>query len=218
MYLNEEMLWRATLKRNPASWLAENDLGLSLAKQGQTAEAITHFKKSLEINPANAKAVNNLANALAIKEQIPDAIAEYRKALEIDSLDAETRNNLGNVLALNWNIPEAIEQFRKALEITPENPMTLNSLAWWLATAPDASLRNSAEAITLAKKANQLTENSNPIVLHTLATAYAAAGRYTEAYDTARLAQQLALQKKNDALAERLDQEIRLYESHTPPH
>ena len=41
-YLTEETLWRTTIERNPASWLAENDLGLTLAKNGQTDEAITH--------------------------------------------------------------------------------------------------------------------------------------------------------------------------------
>ena len=218
MYLNEETLWLTTIERNPASWLAENDLGLTLAKKGETDEAITHFEKSLTLNPANTKAINNLANAYAIKGQTTDAIAEYRKALEINSLDPETRNNLGNILALNGNISEAIEQFHKALEITPENIQTLNSLAWWLATAPDASLRNTAESIALAKKANQLTGNSNPLILHTLATAYAEAGRYAEASETALLAQQLALQKKNTPLADRLTQEIRLYQSQNPVH
>jgi tetratricopeptide (TPR) repeat protein len=215
-YLNEEILWRATIERNPGSWLAENDLGLTLAKEGQTDEAITHFKKSLTINPANTKAINNLANALAIKGQATEAIANYQKSLAINPGDPETLNNLGNILALTGNASGAIQQFRKALEITPNNVQTLNSLAWWLATAPDASQRDISESIALARTANQLTGNSNPLILHTLATAYAEAGRYAEACDTARLAQQLALQRKDDALAARLDQEIRLYQSHAP--
>jgi Flp pilus assembly protein TadD len=218
IYSNEETLWRATVARNPASWMGENNLGLILAQNGETDEAIAHLQKSLELNPDNAKARNNLANALALNGNAAEAIAQFRKSLEIDPRDPETLNNLGNILALSGNVSEAIGQFRRALVIEPNNPLTLNNLAWWLATASDASLRSGAESVALAKKANQFSGGANPIILHTLAAAYAEAGRFIEASDTARLAEQLALEKKNDALARRLQQEIPRYETRLPMH
>jgi protein O-mannosyl-transferase len=218
MYSDEETLWRATVARNPASWMAENNLGLALASKGQTAEAIAHFQKSLEINPNNAKADNNLANAFALAGNFPGAIAQFRKALEIEPRDLEARNNLGNILALNGDTAGAIVEFRQALKINADDSYSLNNLAWWLATAADASLRNGPEAVALAQEASRLSGGANPMILHTLAAAYAETGRFREACDTARLAAKLALERKNDALAGRLEQEIGLYESRLPLH
>ena len=58
----------------------------------------------------------------------------------------------------------------------------LNNLAWALATCPDASLRNGAKAVQLARQANRLSDGKNPLVLRTLAAACADALR-----DPARL-------------------------------
>jgi protein O-mannosyl-transferase len=196
--------------------MAENNLGLALARKGERQQAIALFRKSLEINPDNERAVNNLGNTLALNGELTEAIAQYRKALEMNPRDAEARSNLGSALARNGEVAQAIAQFRQALELRPDNLYILNNLAWWLATAADAPLRNGAEAVVLAQKANQLTGGGNPVVLHTLAAALAEAGRYGEACDTARLAGELALAKKNDPLARSLQQEIKLYEAGLP--
>jgi len=63
-----------------------------------------------------------------------------------------------------------------------------------------------------------LSGGGNPVVLHTLAAAYAEAGRYEEARDTARHAGELALAGRNELLARRLQQEIKLYEAGLPLH
>jgi len=218
MYSDEETLWRATLARNPGSWMAENNLGLALARKGERREAIALFRKSLEIKPDDAKAMNNLGNTLALSGELTEAIAQFRKALEINPGDAEARNNLGSTLALNGEVGQALVQFRQALDLKPDSIYILNNLAWWLATASDAPLRNGGQAVVLAEQANQLTDGSNPMILRTLAAAYAEAGRYKEAGAAARLAAELALEKKNNSLARMLQQEIKLYEAGLPLH
>jgi tetratricopeptide (TPR) repeat protein len=216
MYANEETLWRATLERNPGSWMAENDLGLALTRKGQNDDAVYHFQKSLQINPDNEKAINNLANALALSGRVPEAIAQFRKAIQIEPRDLEARENLGNVLALSGDVAQAIGQFREALAVKHDDLHALNSLAWWLATAPAAPLRNGAEAVALAQQANELTGGRNPVILHTLAAAYAESGRYAEARAIATLAYQLAVARKDNPLAARLRQEMTLYEANLP--
>jgi Flp pilus assembly protein TadD len=217
-YASEETLWRTTLERNPRSWMAANNLALILAREGKREDAILLFAESLSINPNNEKAINNLANTLAMDGRVPEAIAQFRKALKMNPRDADAHNNLGQILAMNGEVAEAIAQFHEAAIIQPDDFAILNNLAWWLATAHNATLRNGAEAVALAQKANVLTGGRNPRILLTLAAAFAEAGRYDEACDTARLAEQRATEQNNQGLARMLEQEIHLYKARIPLH
>jgi len=111
---------------------------------------------------------------------------------------------------------EAVGEYWKVLETQPENVEALNRLAWALATGPEASLRDGASSVALAQKAVRLAGGENPLMLRTLAAAYAEAGRYAEAVATARDALQLAAREKNDALAATLQTELELYQMDTP--
>jgi hypothetical protein len=70
--------------------------------------------------------------------------------------------------------------------------------------------------VALATQASQSDGGGNPVLLHTLATAYAAEGSNGLAAATARRALELAAAQKNDALAAVLQQEIKLYETNLP--
>ena len=67
--------------------------------------------------------------------------------------------------------------------------MLTTRIAWLLATAPDAATRDATHAMELARKAVRLSEAREPVYLDTLAAAFAAAGRFPEAIDTAKQAQ-----------------------------
>jgi hypothetical protein len=82
-------------------------------------------------------------------------------------------------------------------------------LAWVLATSPDASLRDGAKAVELAKKVIEHAGHANVIVLRTLAAGYAESGRFSEAIETAQAALQLATAQGNSALIEDLQLNIR---------
>jgi predicted Zn-dependent protease len=104
----------------------------------------------------------------------------------------------------------------KALRLQPANPAIQNSLAWMLATAPQPSLRDGARAVQLATQATQSGGGANPVILRTLAAAYAQAGQFPNAVNTAQKALQLAQAQSNTALVAALPREIRLYEAATP--
>jgi hypothetical protein len=86
-----------------------------------------------------------------------------------------------------------------------------NNLAWLLATCPDRSLRDGARALTLARQASAHSHDQNPLILGTLAAAYAETGQRAEALATAQRALQLALAQDNPALAHMLESQIRQY-------
>jgi tetratricopeptide (TPR) repeat protein len=72
--------------------------------------------------------------------------------------------------------------------------------------------------LELAQRANQLAGNGNPVVLGTLAAAYADAGRFPEAVETAQRALQLAEAQSSTSLAEAIRSQLELYQAGMPFH
>ena len=118
------------------------------------------------------------------------------------------------MLAANQTAAAAAE-FREVLAIEPKNVDALNSLAWIDAAHPDPKMRNGKEAVTLAEKAAALRKDDAPR-LDTLAAAYAEAGRFKDAVETARKALQLADKAKLGGLSKGIASRLKLYEAGKP--
>ncbi len=95
-------------------------------------------------------------------------------------------------LKTEGKIEEAIQQYRYALSMDSNNPVVLNNLARILATADKPELRNGKEAVQLATKAVKLTHGTQPIIIGTLAAAYAQAGQFPQACEIVQIARALA--------------------------
>jgi tetratricopeptide (TPR) repeat protein len=208
--------FRDALKINPGYTYARINLGVALAKGGQVEEAIMQYREVLKYDPDNAKLHNNLGLALFQKGKWDEAIIQYRDALKINPNADLVCNNLGLALYEKGRVDEAIAEYRKALQLKPGYLDALNNLAWMLATCPETRLRNGVEAVQLAQKAAQLDGGENPPTLRTLAAAYAEAGKFAQAVETARRAMQLASAQGNTPLARTLEQELELYQIDTP--
>jgi tetratricopeptide (TPR) repeat protein len=97
--------------------------------------------------------------------------------------------------------------------LVPDLVPALNNLAWVLATDREAMNRNGAEAVRLAERACTLTDRQIPVLVGTLAAAYAEAGRFKEAIETAQQARALAQAAGQPEVAERNRQLLALYQS-----
>jgi tetratricopeptide (TPR) repeat protein len=113
-------LYTATLKKNPACWMAQYNLGIVLGEQGETDQAINHYRHAIALRPDYAEAHYNLGRLLAEQGHLDDAIAHYEKAAEINPADPEAQNNLGVTLFGIGRVGDAITHYRKALEIQPD--------------------------------------------------------------------------------------------------
>jgi tetratricopeptide (TPR) repeat protein len=209
---------REVLLNAPDNAEARNNLGDALLRKGSLDEAIAQFRKVLEVNPASAGVQFNLGRALARKGMLDEAIEHLQKAAGADPGFAPAQYVLGDTFYMRGNIPEALAHWRKGLQLEPDDLPALNQTAWVLATCPQASVRNGAEAVGLAERALQLSGGREPAVLDTLAAAYAEVGRFPEAAETARRAQALATQQNKGPMAERLAARIALYEARAPFH
>jgi tetratricopeptide (TPR) repeat protein len=86
----------------------------------------------------------------------------------------------------------AVIDLRAALQKDSEDAEALNTLAWVLATCPDAAVRDGSEAVALARRACELTNWSWEPGLDTLAAALAEAGDFAGAVEIAGKAVALA--------------------------
>jgi Flp pilus assembly protein TadD len=134
----------------------------------------------------------------------------------LDPQNAGIYLNLANSLMQKGDAGKAIGQLQAALHLAPSDPRVLNNLAWILTTCSDVALRNGPKAIELARRADTATDGRNPIILHTLAAAYAETGQFPEAVDTDRRALQLAQAQSNAGLAQALQSEIEQYRAGKP--
>jgi WD40 repeat protein len=88
-----------------------------------------------------------------------------------------------------------------------------NAMAWTLATDPDPEMRDGQRAMDFAEKAAGATNHKDPVIMDTLAAAYAELGQFTNAarYEQGAIALLQDSQLKNDCTSR-----LKLYESNLP--
>jgi hypothetical protein len=92
----------------------------------------------------------------------------------------------------------------------------LNNFAWILATERDAKLRNGAQAVDLAERACALNGWKTPLLMGTLAAAYAEAGRFDDAVKMAERAKDKAKEEWLEAVAKRNQELLEYYRQGKP--
>jgi tetratricopeptide (TPR) repeat protein len=210
------------LKLNPNSAEICNNLANALLQNNQIQEAVACYEKSISINPSNPSTHFNLGNLLLYHTtELDSAILHLEKCLEIERAAEVWQENiyahydLGIALCKKGRIEESVSHYQKALEIQPGFAEARNNLVWILATSPVNAIRNGAKALDLALESDRLDDH-NPAVLRNLAAAYAEAGRFPEAVETAQRAYSISIVQADATLAESLLEDMKLYQAGKP--
>jgi Tfp pilus assembly protein PilF len=206
----------AALRINPASATAHSNFASALAAQGRFAEATMEYQAALRIKPNSAEAHYNLGVSLASQGKTSAAIGEFALARQFDPEHAEAHYNLGALLANQGRTAEAIAEYREAVHLRPDWPLPLQGLAWILATNANANFRGATEAVQLAERLGKVTRYQRADALDTLAAAYAEAGRFPEAIQTAQKAAALAGAAGQKDLAAHIQERLNLYQAGHP--
>ena len=204
--------YRRAVEFQPAYPEAHNNLGALLGATGAVDEAMGHYRQALLYDSQHSGAHYNLANLLLQRRATDDAISHFRQALAAEPTDTDVLNALARVLVGEGAASEAVPLFTRAVELNPELAPPLLGLAWVRATAADEMLRNAVEAVALAERAEEIVGQDHPEVLDTLAAAYAAAGEFENAVETAGRALVAARQTPDFAdLVAVIESRMRLY-------
>jgi spermidine synthase len=216
---------RDLLKKRPRDTAALALMAEQLVLAKQPQEAIDALTELVKIEPKRRETLARLSNLLVEQKQQGKAIAPLQELVELEPQNAEAQGQLADVLLTQKRATEAIPHLRKALELrplsqndptkpAPPNIVWANNLAWVLATHPDASQRNGAEALRWAEEACKATGYKLEF-LDTLAAAHAEAGQWDQAikYCEQFLSQaQISRPDLVDAARSRL----KLYQAHQP--
>jgi protein O-mannosyl-transferase len=182
IYDNLEVLWLDTIAKNPASWMASNNLGQFYLHEHRPDRAIEPLEQAIRHNPHDVSAINNLGVALVRLGRIDEAVKRYHQAIATDPLDPQAYSNMGVALAKQGRGEEAIESYRKAIELNPKLAATHHNLGLLLAEMGrlDESLRHFDEAVTIAPELGSTHMSYADVLM--------AAGRIRDAADHYRTA------------------------------
>ena len=190
--------------------------GVILAQEGDLAEAAKAIERVVQILPVDASKRVMLAEALEKQGELKRAAEQYQHALRIDPDNLESHVAMGRIQQNLGDFPAAVVHFRCALKKNSELADTADRLSWAIATSDNGSLGDAAEAVRWAEHAAKLTRHQSPEILGTLAAAYAHAGRYEEAIETADKALSLARLSSNEQLTRDIQHHLELYKSGRP--
>ena len=201
---------------NLGTAFVEMNIGDALARKGQPDEAMVHFEQAIKLQPDYAEAYYNRGNVLYGKGRIDEAIADFEKTLQIQPNDADAHTGLGNALLRKGALKEVIAHYNQAMALAPKDPHSRSNLAWVLATSSDASIRDGAKAVELAKQAVSLSGGREPLFLRTLAAAYAETGHFSDGIAVIQQGVAIARVQGKTGLANLLEEDVLVYREQLP--
>ena len=218
--------YQEAIRLQPDDAETHYNLGIALYRKGRIDEAIHQYQDALRLKPDFAEAHNNLGTALDNKGQTDAATSHYREALRLKPDFFQSHLALAQILVRSGRFKDAAFHMEEFLRTCPRmnleaanSPVlepavgALNNLGWFLATRPSAEDRDGVRAVRFAERACELTGRQIPVLLGTLAAAYAEAGRFKEAIETAQQARALAQSAGQAEVAEKNRQLLELYRS-----
>ncbi len=185
MYADMPTFYATTLARNPAAWMAHNNLGGLLREAGELDAARTHFEAALQVRPDLEKVHNNLGLVFLAQRREADAERHFQRAIELRPDYADALNSLGALRRQQRRLPESMELLFRALQIDPEFADAHNNLGMTLRDAGRLT-----DAIRQFERAVRLAPTMAAAHLN-LALSLSLAGRNEEAMGHFREARRL---------------------------
>jgi tetratricopeptide (TPR) repeat protein len=191
-------------------------MGHALSKRHEFDAALAHYREAVRVDPNNGRANGILGLVLVYSDRAFEARPYLEVALRGQPGSAQLQAAMASVASAEGNLAEAVAYNREAIRLKPKLRPARNNLAWLLATSPDESLRDPAEALQIAEGLRDEVEEPGADLLDTLAAAYAAAGRFEEAVRSAEQAVVLAEAEGDLAMAATFRKRLSNYRSREP--
>ena len=189
-------------------------LGLLAQQAHSLDDARRYYLQALLYEPNLLEARYRLGVILAEMGATQEAITALKMTVNAQPAFPDAHVVLGEVLSKAGQTDRAVEQYRKALELKPAWPDVMRALAELLLfgqNPPDPA--KAQEALRLAQQAAQLTNRQQPLVMETLAAAYAENGQFALAADTQQHALDLLATTADKKLIDDATGRLEIYKS-----
>jgi len=206
--------FRRSLQLDPQNRQAHIELGTILLQSGRGPESRDHFMAVLRTNPSDPELQYKLGLAHASAGELQMARSAFETSWRLRP-SSTAAWQLANVAVQLNDIQQAIASYEDAIRMNPKLLYQANNLAWLLATTEESGLRDGQRALEIAQEICS-REEVDASSIDTLAAAYAAAGNYQAAWETAERASEVAIAEGNNELAARISARATLYKSGKP--
>lgn len=201
------------IQLDPLYARAYNNRGTAWYNKGKYDNALKDYTKAIQINPKDSMPYCNRGAVWYHKNKYDNAIADYSRAIQLNPKNAKTYNDRGTIWRKKGKYVSAIKDYNEAIQINPKFAHAYNNLAWCLSTCPEAHYRNGREAVTMGRRACELSDWKNTDFINTLAAAYAESGKF----DQAERYQKLCLEMPGkDADKQKYKEQLNFYISGKP--
>ena len=139
------------------------------------------FDEAIRLEPLFAPPYVARGHAWNAKKDYDKAIADFDDATRLDARNASAFTGRGYSWSQKHEFEKAIADYDTAIGLNPDDAGALNGRAWLWSTCPDPKHRDGKKAIESAKKACELTEWKDAMVLDTYAAAFAETGEFDAA-------------------------------------
>jgi protein O-mannosyl-transferase len=129
IYIDEDTLWKDTITKNPTGWLAWNNLGTSMLRQGQIEEAMHYFKRVTELEPTLMHGYLNVGSALLELGRPAEALPWIEKALPLLPDNVNTIFALARAQRGIGDLDKAVESYVRVLKLDAKQPEARRELA-----------------------------------------------------------------------------------------
>ena len=205
--------YREAVRLKPNNSEFRYNLGRELIGSGNGSEAEIHLAEACRQTPGNPVYHNSLGVAFFQQGKTGPAGGEFNLAIKLLPEYPKPYFNLGKLEQQLGHDGAALTNFFKAVQLDPGWAEAWDRLALLRATSSQPGWQHPGEAVQFSRRANEITHESSPRYLQTLARAYAAAEQFSNAVAVADQAVAIARTNRLDILAGQIAEELKAYQA-----
>jgi tetratricopeptide (TPR) repeat protein len=144
-------------------------------------KAIIDFNSAIRHDALFAAAYVARAHVHSTQKSYDLAIADFDDAIRLDPTGASAHTGRAYAWSQKKHYEKAVADYNEAIRLDSQDSGALNGRAWLASTCPESKYRDGKKAIETATRACELTKWKRPMLLDTLAAAYAESGDFESA-------------------------------------